>query len=40
MKNFRNILQKNNAIIIEFNKVNTYFRIKIKKLDIYNNYIF
>lgn len=40
MKNFRNILQKNNAIIIEFNKINTYFRIKIKKLDIYNNYIF
>jgi len=39
MINFRILLKKNNAIITEFNKINTYFKIKIKKLDT-NNYLF
>ena len=40
MKNFIFIMKKNNAIIKEFNKINSYFRIKIKKLDSLENYLF
>jgi GTPase len=40
MKNFRILLNKNNAIITDFNKINSYFKIKIKKLDYPNNYLF
>jgi len=36
IKNFRIILYKSNAKIIEFNKINSYFRIKIKKNDCFH----
>lgn len=40
MKNFRILLQRNNAVITDFSKVNSYFKIRIKKLDNYWNYLF
>jgi GTPase len=40
MKNFRILLKKSNAVIKEFNKINSYFRIRIAKLDTTYNYLF
>lgn len=37
MKNFKLLVKRCNATITEFIKINSYFRIKIKKLIIYNH---
>jgi elongation factor 1-alpha len=37
MKNFRILVKRCNAIIIEFSKIDSYFRIKIKSSNIINH---